>query len=402
MNQDLRLKRHADLWEAQNALIKRVVLASLAFGVLVAFKVLTPYANIADRRKEALDALKGARAEEVKVDNASNVLGEFQRTADAVSGKIAAQPWMSAKDALVRRLAAINSTGQGSSERYQREADDTIRAIAGQVRDEVLMPLGTALARVGASRELLPDLSAQVDGLPAVLDHWEKGNLAKRWYESLDHKTMTVTGLTANMQVKLSSIDAAIRLEAPRLEERKRELLQRKGALQQQASEIQAQLEALKQEMEKILPEWGRGLLSVPQMVQLFPLIIMALVAYALALAWTLTEHFRYVARHAGYAEDDLADPVLSSLWTLTQRGRFGTAATLATYLAFILAMWAVFEHGARVLAATVRDGADGLLTVTVVAAGCWIGRGLFLAATWLLVGRLLGRRSRVHASETG
>jgi hypothetical protein len=402
METDPRLKRHADLWEAQNTQVKRVVLASVAFGTLLLFNVLTPYSGIVGQRDEKKRALDIAVQEERRIDDSTRALTDFQNTSAAVHRSIAQQPWMATKDQLVRRLAEINSRGQGTPERYQREADDTLRAIGSQVRAAVLTPLTESLNKVPSHRELLPDLSAELGGLPDVIQEWERQNLGKRWYGTLDEKTQTVSTLTSSLDIKLTALQSAIQRDRPKLDDKKRELSKQRSDLREKSKEDEDKIRELEAKMETILPEWVRGLVSVQQMIQLYPFIILGLVIYVLGIALSLTGHYQFVAHSMGYEEAAETDPVLSSLWTLTYRGRLGTAATLTAYLVFVVAMWMLFEKGAGILQSWVRTEGGGFASSAGFAAGCWIARGVLLVAAVSVVAHPAYRRHKLPISPAG
>ena len=132
--------------------------------------------------------------------------------------------------------------------------------------------------------------------------------------------------------------------------------------------------------MEKILPEWIRGMISVEQMVQLFPFIVVVLAAYALSIALGVASHYKFLARELNFVEAGRTDPSLSSLWTLTYRGKSGTLQTVGVYTIFFLAMWFFFESGA------------GIFAKWLETRDAWfISRGTFLMVCWLCRMLLIG-----------
>ena len=127
--------------------------------------------------------------------------------------------------------------------------------------------------------------------------------------------------------------------------------------------------------MDRIIPEWIRGLITVGQMVKIYPAGIVILVLYVLVLAFSASEHYHYMLEGLRMEEFSRIDPALSSLWTLTDRGKLHTATTYGAYLLFIACMWTLYELGLRELI----KGLEGTDT-TVIKRLAWVGRVVLAA----------------------
>ena len=97
------------------------------------------------------------------------------------------------------------------------------------------------------------------------------------------------------------------------------------------------------------MPQWVKGMITVEQMVQIYPLITLGVALYIFTLGLALTGHYRIIASDMKWSSEESSDPTYSSVWTLTFRGVFGTALTLAIYLTTFACLWFFFEHGATI-----------------------------------------------------
>ena len=94
-----------------------------------------------------------------------------------------------------------------------------------------------------------------------------------------------------------------------------------------------------------------------------------------------------YMREGLGKEQSSPVVPALSSLWTLTDRGRLHTAMTYGAYLLFIGCMWALYELGLRELV----EGLEGTET-TATERLRWVGRVVF-AAGILVIGWSFAKR---------
>jgi cbb3-type cytochrome oxidase subunit 3 len=80
------------------------------------------------------------------------------------------------------------------------------------------------------------------------------------------------------------------------------------------------------------------------------------------------------------------SDAALSSLWTLTNRGRIGTMVTLACYLGFILVMWYFYEQGFELFDQWQNKEQLPVLLEKGRMASLWLGRAVLLLLMVLVV----------------
>jgi len=120
--------------------------------------------------------------------------------------------------------------------------------------------------------------------------------------------------------------------------------------------------------MQQIMPEWLRGLISVEQMVQLYPLIMMGLVLYTVGNGLSLTRHYLVIAQERGWSFEEASDPAYSSLWTLSYRGLTATLFTVVTYLGLIIAFWFFYEQGSDLYLGWRTAGNEAMLAVDQLA----------------------------------
>ena len=273
----------------------------------------------------------------------------------------------------------MNIRGGASWNEYQAEADATIGSVAVLVNRTVIDPLQDFLADSAASENLLPELAGELRTLPNAVTTWVNENKGKRWYRTIEMKAAQIDLLSNTLGNKLTSVSRAIDREKPNL-------LTRQEHLQTAIEELKSnpdfrdkkeRLKELQAQMEKILPEWLR-MISVEQMVQIFPFIVVLLAAYALSLALGAAFHFRLLAHQLNLEE--ASDPSLSSLWTLTYRGRSATLLTVGVYTIFVLAMWFFFESGAGILAKWLKTGDAWFMNTDTFRIISWLCRMLLMA----------------------
>ncbi|MCD4806565.1 MAG: hypothetical protein K8R13_03175 [Methanococcoides sp.] len=383
MDKDFRLTRHTALWEEQNKRIKRTIIAGLVFGLLLLVNVLKPYSSDIDKKRDIRTEIEIYKKEKGVIENSITAIDDFKETLGAVQITIREQPWMKEKDKLIRTLAGINERGEGNRQRYQEEADNTVRVIGAQVNEMVVKPLNEFLPNYPRVAVLMPELYTELKTLPMTIQEWIRRYLGKRWYSTLESKMERVESLSRGLEVKLDTINNKISMEKPNLVRKRKELTQEITRMENKA-DIQAKkklLKTLEARMDKIMPEWIRGLISLHQMIQYYPLIILGLVIYVLALAISLNSHYDSMAAVRKINQAAKTDPIFSSLWTLTYRGHVSTILTIASYVGFVAAMWILFEMGSDIFAKWLIEKGEGFLGNDSLKIIRWIGRCI-LAAT--------------------
>ncbi len=385
-NKEYHFQRHLKLWEEQSKTVKRTMFAGLLFGLFLLIKVLTPFVDISGKTGDKQNEICELKLEQNNVAELNKTLDQLQKTLNEVQKTIRLQPWMKEKNKLISTLKEIRnrSPRSGNWQEYQDAADATISTITEQVGERIIQPLEEALHQGPQVQEDLPELSRGVDALRVDMDKWEQVHLGKRWYTTFFMKDKEMRELTYSLENNLNVIYRLIRSEQKKIDMKRRDLIKIEKSLKNDIQEKESALDELQREMQKLLPEWFRDLLSIEQMIQLFPLIILSLLVYVIATAHSLTGHHEKIIENIGFPEAERSDPSNSSLWTITYRGRAGTTATLITYVSFILAMCLFYEWGCLLLDKWMASNSqlawasskNGFIIMR------WIGRILFMAAT--------------------
>ncbi|MFT4938940.1 MAG: hypothetical protein ACI88A_001972 [Paraglaciecola sp.] len=383
MDENYRLKRHTQLWEEQNKQIKRTVLAGLLFAAFILFNVLQPFS---EQRKQLsnleleIDDLQQqktvAEASLTRVNWSSHEL-------KALHQQIQKQPWVEHKNKLISAYREMRRRAEGTPEIYQNMADATINSIntdVSRITDGVL----AILTKEPQLRIQIPELPEQLTLIPSTLASWTTENLRHNWYATIDRKDSTLDSLIRQLNQKFADVSHVLsRAQAelePVVELKTTELTEKLKQLQMETTTKQQRLKDLEQKMEKILPQWVKGMITVEQMVQLYPLITLGITFYIFTLGIALTGHYRIVASDMKWSREERCDPAYSSLWTLTFRGVIGTTLTLAVYFTAFTCLWFFFEHGATIYAAWHDTGEKDLIgAMTTFSSANWIIRAIWL-----------------------
>jgi len=345
------LKRHTALWEAQNKSVKRAMLTGVLFGAFVLFNVLQPYvARVTDLNRE-LDQFIAERERAVEIqEHLDHIISRLA----VVHERIEQQPWMAEKDTLIKRFQQMNSSGQPiNRSQYQAEADETVRAIAAQVRQDVLQPLEMFYNPPDSLlTQTMPRFVGALTALPQTLDAWVAENIGRHWYMTLGSKEREVEALSSGLQEQLHKVRQIGEEELPKLRSIKFSLVSKILEMNKKREQIEQDVrKKLDEEISRIVPAWINGVISISQIFYGYPLVIVGTIVYVFWLAYTLTQHFFGMAQAEGLSRVDQTDPTLSSVWTLSYRGRMGSVVTLGLYLAFVVTMIWFFEEGITILA---------------------------------------------------
>ena len=385
MENDYQLRRHTELYESQNRQVKRIILFGIVFAYIVLVNILKPYAErVATLRKD----LKDGNAELVQVTQDKAALDALQKTFVSVQKVIAAAPWDSDKMNLIREYREMNNSGRALSlDDYQVKADETVEKIGKMVLDSVSEPFQQFLGN-GFIEEKRPSLYNRLKNLPQVVAAWTNENMGQVWYRTIDEKNEAVGGLTAALDYKLIEISGDISYTDQMVREQQRQLAIKIEALQQKIDQEAKSLpEKLDAEMMKILPNWIGGIITFEQ-IMLYPFIIIGIVLYVMVLAFSLSRHYHFMIRGLKIPVDIKGDMALSSLWTLTDRGRLGTVVTLCCYMGFIVFMWYFYEQGYALFRETGPADTGQFFGDSMVTIGLWAGRVLFFILLLLFMWR--------------
>ncbi|MFQ5685600.1 MAG: hypothetical protein ACE5GV_02965 [Candidatus Scalindua sp.] len=353
MSKEFQIERHKKLLEEKTKLVRRIVYGGLLFGILILVNVLTPYSNDLEERNTIELAIKKYESEIQEIEKSLQPLNELAKVLDNIQTLVANRPWDVETQKLIDKFREMNNKGGTSWSEYQAKADATINSVADLVNRTVISPLNDFLADSPTSENLIPELALELGTVRNTVTTWVAENKGKRWYRTIEMKEAQIDRLSDTLGNKLNSVSMMIDRERPNLITRQEHLKTSIEKLRNNSDfrNKKERLNDLQSQMEKILPEWLRGMISVEQMVQIFPFIIVTLAASALSIALAVASHYRFLARELNFGEAGRSDPSFSSLWTLTYRGRSGTLLTVSVYTIFVLAMWFFFEFGVGILA---------------------------------------------------
>ena len=355
----IKLKRHSERWDAGNLTVRRTALTGLVFAAVVLFNVLEPYEETAPARRQFQELTD----RNVKLSSELEVLSEAEESLLRLQDTIEGAPWSIYKEELIKKFSAGEVLNPGE------DGNATLARIAASVRKEVLNPLaGTA---DGIEGPLSVSLQEHVERVGEEIENWEAVHRDTPWFRTIVEKGLTVNGLTdvlSRLQVELVGIVGERKQEI----QAKQEALGREHSLREK--DINAIQSSIQQELDEAIP-WAKGLVSVEMMAATYPLALTLLAVYFVASGKSLARDFRQIAVIENYSEQDRANPILSSVWTLTYRGRSGTAITVLAYLSVIMALWACLIRGLDSIggdalfarASWVFHGAMGLAVAVVI-----------------------------------
>jgi len=365
MDSEIRLKRHALLWNAGCNSVRQTAVSALVLAAVLLSTVLEPNATITSseaelEQKKTLLAndeqeLQGLQeTQQALLANRADLEEDLQHS-EALLGRlgdiddiIKAVPW----DKHNRDLQAM-FRNQPSFD-YQAEADKTVRKIAAQIETDVVEPFRSALAGI----EVDSELAAYPGRIEAAIGQWRDGLIDQQWWLRVDSKeravlevTVEVSGLQAEALAKLDEGRAVV-------EEQRDGILASQAALSVEialAAKIQKtkkdeidkarevidkKWQVLDEALASALPGWAQKLVNVDAMVRFYPWILIGIAFFLVFRALIATQHYQGMADAEGWTMDERSDPLLSSIWTLTWRRNIGTGATLGTYWAILLCLW--------------------------------------------------------------
>ncbi|MDW7680643.1 MAG: hypothetical protein SCK70_08760 [bacterium] len=389
---DFRFQRHLKLWEEQNKLIKRTIIATCIFSIVLLIRVLTPLTRLTTDTEQVETQLMSLQEDKSGVENLSNQLAEVNEVLAAVQQNIEVRPWEHEKKELIKSFSRMRNRDDHSLSRqeYQDTANTTIRKITKKVDEVVVSPLERSMASNPLVRQELRQVEDRLEILKGHLKEWRQQNLGKDWYVTLAGKDRTMDELTETLNGDIQQFSKVLSQEQSNISEIIETQERKAEELQIDIEDKQQWLDQLNSDMQKILPGWLQNLLGVDEMIQIFPMVLLALALYVFLLALSLARHYGYVARKVNLTAEDRRDLAASSLWTLTDRGRTGNLITIAVFMMFFTAMWLFYEWGFllfhRWLITT--DQVMWYTRVLGSKAIIWVGRLIFLMVVGTIVVR--------------
>lgn len=346
--EDYRLERHFKLWEENNKQIKRVIFLTVAISLALVVKVLVPFVDYSQTKKPILQRIDLLEQEKERVNEKMEVIERTEKILNNVSRFISAQPWQQEKEVLIRRYQGMRIGHDRAS--YQREADQTIRNIAAMLHGNIVGPLRQSSGASGGRDRDLGRLSEEIEALSAFIDEWQAEYIGKRWYDTIRRKGETMSSLTRDLNQRLNNFSRVVRQELAALKQIRESVNKESESLNSQIESEGSNLDDIDKELQSILPQWVRGLVKTYQVIQLLPLVLVAVAAYVLAIGMNLTGHYKAYAAGKKFDKELISEPAMSSTWTLLPRGRYGTMQTIAAYSVFFVFSWLLLEKSIGLL----------------------------------------------------
>lgn len=376
MDKNFRLSRHSQLWEEKNKAVKRTAIAGLFFAAFILINVLQPYSKQQDASAPIRDEIRKLEEDRVETVAALASLEDLQKELELVEQALQDKPGENQKDQLIDAFRQLNAEATFDRKRFQAEADKTILTIEKEVRD-LLAPCAKLLADKPELGERLPDVAAALEDLSESLTEWSQSNLGKVWYSTIRQKESTILELNQELEREYSDVpklldQAWLRLTGA-ITDNTRSLQDELASLKEQEAKKQSTLDDLNRKMQQIMPEWLRGLISIDQMVQFYPLIMMGLVLYIVGNGLSLTRHYLVIAQERDWSFEEASDPAYSSLWTLSYRGLTATLFSVLTYLGLIIAFWFFYEQGSDLYLGWRTAGNEAMVAVDQLATPTWV-----------------------------
>ena len=343
-----RLERHFKLWEEQNKHIKRVIFLTMVISLALIVKVLDPFVEHSGDKKPIQQRIEALEDEKARVNAQMEVIERTEQKLREVKRFIAAQPWQRDKEELIQRYQQMREGHSRDS--YQQEADDTIRNIADTLREKILLPLRQSSAAPDTTRRNLGRMNAEIASLNTFIEEWQNEYIGKRWYDTIQMKEATMSGLTRELNQQLDDFASVVNRELATIRQTRTSVNQELKSLSSEISSESEKLEEIEQELQSVLPKWIHGLVDTYQVIQLLPIALLALSAYVLSIGIGLTRHYETYARGKHFDPSITDEPSMSSVWTLILRGRMGTLQTIAVYALFLAAAWLMLEESMHLL----------------------------------------------------
>ncbi len=384
MKNEYQLSRHTELWERQNKQVKRVILAGLILGYILLFNILTPYSERIQKITTDVSTAKLALTDsELEIDS----LVKLEKILGTVQAVIGRQPWKKEIEDLKAKMIQLNdSGGQDITAKKKQEAGLTVAKIDSMVQNSVNQPFESFKDNT-ILKDYLPELPNKLISLHNDINRWKNDiETNTNWYRTVPGKNATIQILTDYLSKGIKEVSDEIKSARPQIASKIEKLNEAiKGFKSQIAKEKEELSEKLDTEMAKILPSWIGGIIAIDQ-IMLYPFLILGIVIYAIVLAFELTRHYHFMISGQNISTEISSDAALSSLWTLTNRGRVGTVVTLACYLAFILIMWYFYEQGLGLFEEWPSNEAPPLLGEKGPVVSRWLGRAVLLLLTSLVL----------------
>ncbi len=276
--------------------------------------------------------------------------------------------------------------------RVQEEADDKVRRVFQRVNEDFIQPLERLLREDPEATTAFPAMAPMLVRTRSDMDQWVRQHLGNRtWYETIQQKDQELSELAAFLRQRQEAFTGLVREQQKALEPKKKDLAERQQRVQAQAAGIGKALADLNEKMQKLLPDWLRDLVLPEEMLQLYSLVLLGLVAVMGFKVGLIRHHYLVVREGKTLSDVALRDGAVSSVWTLVYRGSLGTATTCAMYLGGIAMLWWLFERGSSLAGHWLagQPSAAWAATNRWLPVVHWLGRLVFAASTIGVIGTI-------------
>jgi hypothetical protein len=406
--------RHMTKWEDYNKRVKRTAVGALIFCIILLFRILLPFSNIETQKKPIMELIHKIELKKNQLNSEKEILQRFSPSMKRIRKTIDIKPWNHEKQKLIQFFRKRNDrirTGESVRELDpQAAADETIQNVVDTITNEVVAPLKKIIneappdsaqrpTNVSRSKPFLAEVSGAVETLEKKIAAWHDRHFGSNWYSTINEKTLAMGSLAFSVEREIDRFSNTLRLMQQKAEVQVKDLESEFSEVKNRLREETEHLESLEQEFQKILPEWLQGFLSLPDMLQLLPLLILVFCFVVSVWAVMLTNHYEYIASGVGLSSEERQDLAASTIWTLTFKGRLGSALTSLVYILFILSMWFFYERGFAIL---IKWGAgnpdhfwfDNLFPSNAIR---WIGRVIFVALITFFLKEPNRRKARLQ-----
>jgi hypothetical protein len=246
----------------------------------------------------------------------------------------------------------------------QAIADGTVEAIEAQVQQSIVEPLGAAVAELDAAapassapsaagaaaagvRAGVASVREHADRLAAEVGEWKRRFARdENWWRSFTEKREAVETLNSAIDQSLRGLTGAVRKLDEDVAKRKSALAAERKDFDARRADLKASFDELEKRMQELMPAGVRSLISVVEMVQVFPYFVLGAAIYLLVRITSLRTSFDVVRGGLDPQDPRASDPALTPVWIPAWRRR-GTWLTLGL-LGFVIAvLWWSFAAGA-------------------------------------------------------
>jgi len=315
MDPATRLKRHAQLWSASETRVRRIGIGGAIFALIILLGVIEPYSIASGTREDLETQESGVRA----LSDELSKIRKVEEQLDNMARTIKEEPWTKQIQSLKDKFKARRITDPS------RESQEILVEIASDLKDEIIAPLRAATNQ-------LPDdnrLSKVPDTLDASVNKWLETFREVDWWRTVARKNETTREIGEKLTQILDSASANAQAATDEIKIKSETM---RSKLENAKKIVETLNKQLQNVMDRALPAWARGMLKVEQLLVVYPWLLAGLAALLVATGWRGSRQFHAMADGEGWSAEERRDPLLSSSWTLTNRGPSGSIATFLTY----------------------------------------------------------------------